>query len=853
MKNNRIHFIGTTNNKSIRDIQPGECSHVVNLQRHNNTLLPIATYNLIGGTNSNRKICYIHSCNGEEHIISIEEKTLYHESDIINGYLTPINKELTTLENELCEIASLGNTLIVTTPTNITYITYRSNSYKVLGSKPPMPCIVFKEKVTAIYSYDTPEVVFDGCMEKLSDTDIEFFSNHIMGPLFKLRDEVHQACAFFEPVIIRYALRLFDGSHILPSPPVIVGLKNYLEMQKEHLLVLNYLKTTDTTKLLSDFITWDALGIEYIIGNTDLEDWRDIVAGIDIFVSKEISLLTNESVKNGTYYNKDNNKWEYIYKYKIPTYESSYIEEYVFNESLFYQLTTIELKDIIPNTAKLLEHKTNPTEIIYRPSLKVDTSGLATIGARRSFVYNNRIHLADITYSFFKGYEPMIFCTDFNMDNSNASICINTQISNIYGGTRVVSTYMSVPFFAYKLSPIISYPDNNASSMEILIRHNGYEYRKTFILKSCGSENRSTYVSPQALYIDVNEWEKTPINIDNLEDFPTPSTFAIEQHNRMIVSEMNNPFFFPDELSYYISNGTINGIASTTAALSQGQFGEFPLYIFTSEGIWSMQQGTGTTCYSRCTPINNEATHKNSLILPTDRAIIYLSGKDLSVLSGSQCKVLVTLSELKPHNFIKKLPNLVNNTCECLTDSTPILNYINDDISAIYNHKKKELIISNKKFSYSWILHIPSQHLYRWEQSLQSIIGNEDTLLMQHQNGIIYNLNDEIESLTDISLITHPIQCAPDMYARIRQFVWRMQSTYCLLSLYVLAAHEPDGTYKTIYHSTFEGGISGHLPLRIFSAPYKYYRLILSGTVSPDFTLDCADISYDIVENNKLR
>lgn len=854
MKNNRITFIGTSNNKALRATQAGECSHTVNLQRHNDTLYPCSNYSPAASVWGDRDIRYIHACNTVRHIISAEGCSLYHESDIVGDDIIPINSLLITLDDAPCSICSLGNTLIVTTKKDVVYIAYRSDAYKVLGSKLPIPGIMFREKLVGTYSYDTPKERYIGCIDDPSETDFENFTNHIMGPIFKTRDEIHQNHAFFEPVMIRYALRMFDGSHIMPSPPILIGLYNYIDLLKDRYLRLDYYDTSDTTQLLSDYIVWGALGIEYIIDDTDLKDWKDIIVGIDIFVSKEIPLLLNETINNGIYEDIHNNKTQFRYKYKVPIQDSSFIEQHVFNETLFYYLTTIDSKDIVPYQVQLLKHDTNPTEIIYRPTLQVDTSSLATIGAQHTFVYNNRVHLADIFYSYFKGYNPMTFCTDCSENGSNAMMRICTQISNINGGTNEVATYMSVPFFNGRISPIISYPDSNATSMDIRIRYDGYEYHKTFVLKACDMENRATYVAPKAMNMDINEWDKTLLDIDNLEDFPTSSyTFSLNQRNKMIVSELNNPFLFPDELTYYISDGIINGIASTTAALSQGQFGEFPLYIFTNKGIWSMQQGNGAVCYSRCTPISNEISHEGALILPTDRAIIYLSGKNLSVITGSERKILLPLAELEPYNFNSTLPSLLKDIPAGLKDNTPILQYIDKDVMAAYNHTKEELILCNKKFSYCWILHIPSRHLYRWDIPLRAIIGNGEKLLAQSNNNIIYDLNKESKSISNILLITHPIQLAPDMYTRLRQVVWRMQTTHCVVSLYVFGAHEPDGTYKVIFHSAFEGESMGHLPLRIFSAPYKYYRLILSGIVSPDFTLDCADIAYDIVENNKLR
>ena len=854
MKNNRIIFIGTSGNSAPREAKPGECSLTVNLERHNSTLRPVASHNFAGSiANSSRKICYIHSCGGEQHLISIDDTTIYHEGNIVNGTWVSINKQLYSLGEAMQDIKSLGNTLIITSKQYVTYIAYRSEGYKILDHKPPMPTIRFREKVIESSGYITPQLEFEGRKEELSEQDYEFYLNHIMGPLYKYRDQTHQQYAFFEPVLVRYALRLFDGNHILPSPPILVNLHNYSRLLQDYHLTFLYKEETNKTTLQAETMQWGVMGIEYIADNINLDEWSDIVTGIDIFVSKELSLIEDRPIDEHSYYNAGNNTSEYVYKYKFPLQKSAHIEQQALNETLFYHLATLNIEDVTPQKPTLIEHEINPGEIIYQPRLEVDTTSLSTIGARHAFVYNNRLHLADITQRHYPGYPPSMFCCSDD-GGGNALVYMRTKITQPNGGIEETTALLTVPNFNMLLSPLISYPDANAFAMEIGIRFNGYDYKKRIALTAVDNEDRASYIGSDALYINVNDWLKEKVTSESTNNLPTAtSSFVSIQRNRMIVSHSCNPFCFPNEFSYYISNGTINGIATTNATLSQGQYGEFPLYVFTSEGIWSMQVGSGDICYTRCTPLNNEYTGEQSFILPTEHAVIYLSGNKISLISGSQCKVLLSLTETPAIHFNDSLASLLPALSTAGRDNTPIINYVKENTTATYNHKKDELILCNSNYPYCWVIHLASGHLYRWEQSIQSVVGSGDTLLAQSSNRMIYNLNDEIDSFGNIALVTQPLQLLPDTYTRLRQVVWRMQASHCNLTIAILAAHEPDGTYKVIHRSNYEGRIMGHLPLRIFAAPYKFFRLTLSGTVSHDTTIDCVDLAYDITLNNKLR
>ena len=80
-------------------------------------------------------------------------------------------------------------------------------------------------------------------------------------------------------------------------------------------------------------------------------------------------------------------------------------------------------------------------------------------------------------------------------------------------------------------------------------------------------------------------WENPPTG---LSDYPTASPREqriIDLPNKIYTSEINNPFHFPVLGINTIGTGTILGISSAVKALSEGQFGQFPLYAFTSEGV----------------------------------------------------------------------------------------------------------------------------------------------------------------------------------------------------------------------------------------------------------------------------
>lgn len=853
MKNTRIHFIGTALNKSARESDCGECHRIVNLKQHNNALKPTTSHHTFATLNaSNRTLRYIHSCNNAQHFISTSGNTLYHEMDIASdGNITPLNRTLLACTSPITTITSLGNTLIIGTASDTQYLLYRNDAYIALGCHPQLPIIRFNEKVVETAAEYKARYEIAGKIEWLNENLYNIITDYYMGSVYKLRNELYEKKCYFQPIMIRYALRLFDGSHIMPSPPILLNL-NYDFLTGNQVLTFAYDEPTDTTYIVENAISLNGYGIEYTIDTLQLDEWSDIVCGIDIFVSQEVAIMEEGDIEGGSY--EQGYADNYYFTFNIPSTNLSQLKQTALEETLFYKVASIDINNAVTGTPTLIANDFAPTEVIYRPRLVVDTSALSRVGANRSYVYNNRLHLADITQELYTGYPLRLFSTSHNSENGSAWVYTRTRLSVDGRSSNEVIACSRIDYFDYLLSPLISYPDNHAIDMEIVVRYNDYEYRKTIALHSVANEDRASYLNEEMKKMDIREWECIEITPDNLDDYYTESqSQSISMRNRLIVSETNNPFFFPTELSYNISNGIITGIAATTAALSQGQYGEFPLYIFTTEGIWAMQVGSNEVCYARATPISQEPIEPAALIIPIENGIVYRSGDNLLLLKGATSKILLPLKEVIFNTFNRQLPSIVGDEESSILDASSLNAFFSGNLSAGYRHINNELIFGNLSRPYSIALELSTGHLYRIDTAYQALVWGENALYAQVNNNQLHNLNHDIKQSRDVCLISKPIALAPDTYTRLRQVMWRMQGNNCTLKLIVTASHEPEGESIVIQQVIYEGNIAGHLPMKIHSSPYKYYRLILVGNVPSRFLLECVDMAFDVVENNKLR
>lgn len=120
---------------------------------------------------------------------------------------------------------------------------------------------------------------------------------------------------------------------------------------------------------------------------------------------------------------------------------------------------------------------------------------------------------------------------------------------------------------------------------------------------------------------------------------PALVKYAIEESNKIYTSDVNNPFVFPPKGINTVGTGDVIGIRSANKALSQGQFGQFPLYAFCSDGIWALETKEDGT-YRPSQPINRDVCSNPNSILQIDDAVIYATKQGLKLIRGSQTSLL---------------------------------------------------------------------------------------------------------------------------------------------------------------------------------------------------------------------
>ncbi|MEN6624543.1 MAG: hypothetical protein ABFD50_23725, partial [Smithella sp.] len=278
---------------------------------------------------------------------------------------------------------------------------------------------------------------------------------------------------------------------------------------------------------------------------------------------------------------------------------------------------------------------------------------------------------------------------------------------------------------------------------------------------------------------------------------PTFLNSYIDQ-NRIIVSEVDNPFTFLSKHSYRVGSGRIVAMDSTTETISTGQFGQYPMNVFTTEGIYALMQGDGNVLFSSIVPMNSEVCIGRNT-LPIHGSIIFISERGIAALSGKEVSILsapmntIVSNSLTP-NPIRDMPVYGEVTAHAQLfgmanfESTlyDIRSLITTNTSLAFDRARNEIIISDP----SWMKHIyysmnSKCFSFADEQFVSTCDTYSEHFALTNQGKIVFicsnsgdlgqNQSEESANPVKILLQTKPINFGREL--AINDFEWLTEIT----------------------------------------------------------------------------
>lgn len=629
----------------------GELSECVNLIPKNGELVNIQPPKELGITLPEGSILiYVHRTKDFLHYIFFQTNVLRYADTDGTTHLIGANQ----YDKIPKSVTSIGNTLIVITDKPIRYLLWQNGFYKELGEKPPFPILSFG-LVGHFVSSDTitmgnPDDVDEDHPMSITQDNLSYINNEVMGSASKfIREESVNKGRFMFPFFIRYAYRLYDGSTFMHSAPILM-------IPSSDVSPHAMFRVDDDKEHYRYTMAAIACSIDYRVSGMGNQKswWEDIVKSLDIYITAPQYTFDYYGEITGAEYIEDDLGFG-IYKISrgyynrrtfyegmsqalggTPTYEMQFVlpgnamDDSIPENSLFYKIASITYKDLCAKdggSRESLSLEDNVLEALQNREQLVDANGYQTLDSlipEYAYTYNQRLNVSNLRRILFAGYPPESMVA---YNDGSSSISVKVFIRE--GDKEIVTETTSAINMGINMY-YLYYPNSNAYKMVITRNSDGYQAIVT--LSPHNTLNGSYYFDSYAPIIFKPGSDSTPISTDKSVNMP----------NKIYTSEVNNPFYFPLAGINTVGTGEIIGIQSTTKALSQGQFGQFPLYAFSSDGIWALQL-SDAGLYSSIQPISRDICNNpdsitqldSSIVFSTERGLKLLQGTDISLLSSS--------------------------------------------------------------------------------------------------------------------------------------------------------------------------------------------------------------------------
>ena len=300
--------------------------------------------------------------------------------------------------------------------------------------------------------------------------------------------------------------------------------------------------------------------IKFQFGAALTANWDDVITGMQISMSQKV--VNDEDALRNPYYD------------------------------------VVQIEGVVPADASVYFSETNDLISGY-PVLDETLLTAHEIGAGAVFAYNSRLHLGDITTDFAKPE----FVFDMGIGTQGVRFGVKIETANgefirISDGGPVDSLNVKV------VDNMFIYPDVRATEFYIYVEDSPgsgmYVLGATLKPKKSSVLNIAYYQADGPITCTVSATVMPDVDTVNAENDRTPNTFYVSDIFQPRSLRAANVFEVGES-----NNDPVIGFAVNSLAVSEGQFGQFPLIVLSNETVSIMSVGSGGLIYSNVQRIAN--------------------------------------------------------------------------------------------------------------------------------------------------------------------------------------------------------------------------------------------------------
>lgn len=881
-----VKYNGYSSNPSDFQSADGDLSVTLNAIPEDGAIKRLEKPKVVFTLTDGKKVVYIHSVSVFENYIIYDavSKTLQW---IASDDTKQSAKDILSLSGkELYQVTAMGNTLVVLTSTGIIYSLYKSDSYQLMGNKPVFPSISFRLQVKGVYSElmkarfekFTPTPTPGGGLY-ISNAARESVKNTVTGYFNPIASQIKTDGCFQYPFMVRYAYRMYDDTLSYISQPIKLYPSDGIP------LTVRYAGEDTSNGQITAFnlqvfsVNSDLM---YQINNLEevkqsLAEWGELIKSIDIFVTQDMATIDENSIgSNGLTgftgaispwncfllfhgcYNQEKINGKYIYRRHDLKETVSSTESYFYIGSktiiedngpmVFYHVSSIELKNLNSSEQKveIAQGVLSTDTLVNREQLKGDSDIQEQLVAKYAYTYNARLNLTGVTtvpcsyplescFAYGNGeYDSETKQTVEKTYSYKAYILIEAEKRHV-----MVPCVSSMPMNIDTYNNFFFFPNVNAT--EFIVERISSTQEKTY-----SKRKLSKHKGLNGAYGWVNADFDDVVDMSIIQN----TDIGIPYPNKIYTSEVNDPFTFPASLVSAVGSGEIVGISSAAKALSEGQFGQFPLYAFTSEGVWALEVSS-TGGYSARQPITRDVCISSESITQIDTSVLFASDRGIMLLSGSQSTCISeVIDRNEPFSLIAfpKGKELIQLSGLPITDINiiPFRDFLKQS-RMLYDYTHQHIIVYNRNCLYAYVFSLNTKHWGMMESNIDSGVNSYPESLAMDKASNLINYSEEGEADVVSILLSRPIKLDdPNGFKTIDTIIQRGYYTSGSVKQVLYGSND--------YRHWFPIKSSINQYMRGFrGTPFKAFRIAIIANLDKYDSLVGCSISYTPRMTNRLR
>lgn len=910
--NKELKYNGHTASPADYSCPDGDLTVAMDLWPENGALKPVLDPMDKLQLEAGQKVLFVHDTSAFVHKHYIVYDSVHNTLFWVEDGSTVEHGISTTglVANSIVQITGIGNTLVLLTTSGMRYYLWQSPNYTFLGDEIPEIQLSFGlQGEMKRYPEDgsTFHIEFDSIAEgdifkEFTDENKQRISDQVLGKVNKfIADQSTNVGKFIYPFLARYALRLYDGSLIRHSSPILMICSSDLAPQVFYTHITGRRSYTDADLRIVGMCHKLDWAVEDASQIAQLRLWGDIVKSVDIFVSKPIYTYdqngqckqfiqvddsasdcftickhTNQAASQYTFplryqYNRFGKLYAFTYEPQSLTYpvgrlvlpkkSAEAVKEEIRDTSSFFLLEKIALEDLTTTRTACDVKEDYLQSLVNRESMDDDYDSHDKLIPGYAFPYNSRLNVADLRKRLFSGYGSLAMFPFSNGYVANFSDVSPTYLDNqkfIYtcyvyikqdGKEIIVKNTPNVQGFGYYAKPYYFYYPNSNAYKVVIICDNTYYGERTryeFNLEPHNFLNGAFY---------FGGWD-VPSTYGY--GVPTPSSDegrTINIFSKIYTSEVNNPFKWPVTGINTVGTGRVIAISTAAKALSQGQFGQFPLYAFTDDGIWALEVSSTTGGFSSKQPITRDVCLSADSVTQIDNAVLFVTDRGIMLIAGSETQCITEAIDNKNDTVfaLSQLPQAAavlfgQGNTDPAFDFVPFRTFLSG-AHMMYDYVSRRIIVFNPAYGYAYIYSM-EQKLWAMMRSniTGSVMSYPDCLAMTGDDKLV-DFSQRVVNANPSNqvVITRPLKLdLPDILKTVDNIIQRGNFIRGHVQTLLYGSRDLVNWFP-VFSST------DHYLRGFRGTPYKYFRIVLKCAMTDNEALTGCSIEFTSRQTNQPR